>query len=263
MAWRLPLSQRMQRTRQQRPIVTISSTSNQATKPANVRSWRERIRHRLFSFYFDKFKRGYDNRHRVFSDIYRTGYWKGAESVSGPGSDLAFTEGFRPRLADWLQRHSTEVKTLLDAPCGDFNWMRHVPFPDGLAYTGADIVPELIRDVAARHAAPGRRFMELDIVSGPIPNADAWLCRDALFHFPFAAGARVIENFRASKARYLLATTFPDARNDTDIKFGWFHKINLAEAPYSLGEPLELIPDSGDDQKPGRFIGVWLNPNAG
>src|SRR4051812_27850000 len=60
----------------------------------------------------------------VFSDIYRNNSWGDAESVSGRGSTLARTEVIRRSLPGLLE--SVGARSLLDAPCGDFNWMRHV-----------------------------------------------------------------------------------------------------------------------------------------
>jgi len=38
---------------------------------------------------------------------------------------------------------------------------------------------------SARFADQKCSFIDMDIISDPLPRADAWLCRDVLFHFPF------------------------------------------------------------------------------
>src|SRR5688572_15166107 len=79
-------------------------------------------------------------RARVFCRIHAANEWGTVESRSGPGSTLARTEHLReglPRLLDELG-----VRSLLDAPCGDFHWMQHV-VPHLDRYVGVDIVPEL------------------------------------------------------------------------------------------------------------------------
>src|SRR5262249_48072014 len=48
----------------------------------------------------------------------------GAESVCGPGSSLSQTDEIRRMLP--LLISETGTRSFLDAPCGDFNWMRHV-----------------------------------------------------------------------------------------------------------------------------------------
>jgi hypothetical protein len=199
--------------------------------------------------------------HDVFETIYRDNLWDSAESRSGPGSELAYTAPLRSALGDWMHRHASDVTTFFDAPCGDLNWIRHVPMPAGWSYLGGDIVRPLIEENAQRYGAEGRRFRVHDIANDAIPDeVDAWLCRDVLFHLPFDLGVKAIARFRASKATYFLSTTFPGmAANTTDIEIGHYRDVNLAIAPYGLGEPIELLPDD-PDPNPVRFVGVWRNP---
>jgi hypothetical protein len=53
----------------------------------------------------------------IFDHFYRTNAWGTAESVSGPGSTLAYTTHLRTALPRLV--HDLGVHTLLDAPCGD------------------------------------------------------------------------------------------------------------------------------------------------
>src|SRR5579859_3324001 len=70
-------------------------------------------------------------RSAVFTAIYRLNYWnegKPAEtSISGPGSNLDATTRARDALLQVIAEFG--VRSLLDAPCGDLFWMRHVPLP--------------------------------------------------------------------------------------------------------------------------------------
>ena len=80
-----------------------------------------------------------------FQRIFEENTWGNTESVSGEGSNLDRTAVLRAKLPALLARHG--VQSMLDAPCGDFYWMKEVPLGD-IDYTGADIVPEIIdRDV--------------------------------------------------------------------------------------------------------------------
>ena len=88
----------------------------------------------------------------VFTQIYRTNKWGGNESRSGKGSSLAQTQQVRNALPGLLQ--AFRIRSMLDLPCGDFQWMKEVDLR-GVDYLGADIVPELIAERSARHAAPG------------------------------------------------------------------------------------------------------------
>ena len=43
------------------------------------------------------------------------------------------------------------IHTILDIPCGDFHWMKHVSL-DSINYTGADIVADLIQKNKQKYA---------------------------------------------------------------------------------------------------------------
>ncbi len=79
---------------------------------------------------------------KLFTRIYARNSWRDAESRSGPGSTIARTDLLRSRLSDMVRE--LQVRSLLDVPCGDFNWMRLTELP-GVDYVGADVVLELVR----------------------------------------------------------------------------------------------------------------------
>ena len=79
----------------------------------------------------------------------------------------------------------------------------------GIEYIGGDIVEPLIHANRERFESPARRFLKVDIISGPLPEADVILCRDCLVHFSFANIAATFRTVKASGAEYFLTTTFP------------------------------------------------------
>ena len=98
--------------------------------------------------------------------------WGSKESVSGPGSTLAYTARLRAALPSLFDEFS--IKTVLDAPCGDYNWMRLVKRP-GVEYIGGEIVPELVDANNARYRDESTRFIHCDIVQDELPAADLWM----------------------------------------------------------------------------------------
>jgi SAM-dependent methyltransferase len=197
----------------------------------------------------------------TFTRIFEDGAWNSAESASGTGSTLAETEPIRALLPGLLKRLC--CKTILDLPCGDWNWMQHVDL-SGVDYTGGDIVDAVIEGNRAKYAAPNRRFEIMDILTGPLPKADLILSRDCLVHFSHADAMRAINNIRESGARYLLATTYPDHYKNTGhgnlaITTGQWYPINLAVPPFNLGRPLQIHLDGCPT--PGytdKSLGLWL-----
>jgi len=195
-----------------------------------------------------------------FQRIFEDNAWGNSESVSGEGSNLARTAVVRAKLPGLLARHG--VRSLLDAPCGDFYWMKEVELGD-VEYIGADIVPEIIERDIRWYAAPRRRFVVCDLVEDALPAADLILCRDCLVHLPDAEIRKAIENFRRSGATWLLTTTFTGDRKNHDIELGEWRAINFERPPYSFPSPVEVINEESDevDEELGAFpdksLGLW------
>ena len=192
-----------------------------------------------------------------FERMYETNLWSGTESRSGVGSSLAATARLRGELPPLLR--SLEVRRLLDVPCGDFHWMRRVDL-SGIDYFGGDIVRAAVEANQARHGNQHRRFVVADLTAGPLPSADAILCRDCLVHFSFANIARAFRVMRASGAKWLLTTTFTGQRDNRDIADGDWRPLNLERAPFNLPAPHAAIVE-GCTEEGGAYadksIGVW------
>ena len=128
------------------------------------------------------------------------------------------------------------VKLLFDAPCGDFNWMRKVPIPEGFSYLGGDVAPSIIRDARTNHAAANRDFRVFDVAADRFPQADLWFCRDCLFHLPEALVFRALANFARSEIPWAMLTTHrtPPGHLNTDIPPGEFRLLDFFAPPFSL-----------------------------
>jgi len=190
----------------------------------------------------------------VFDAIWRRNLWGGTESRSGLGSGVARTAEFRAALEAFLSEIG--CRSLYDAPCGDFVWMRHVRLPPGAVYIGADIVPGLIAEAQALYGQPGRWFRVADIVSQPPPAADVWLCRESLFHLSLAEGAAVLDHWRRSSIPWFLSTTTPTLGSNPDIVTGGWRPLNLERPPFGLPPPALRLPD-GSERDPDKIVGAW------
>ncbi len=195
----------------------------------------------------------------VFTAIYRSNAWQNSESRSGPGSTVVRCEPVRQALRTLIDELG--VRTLLDAPCGDFNWMKEFALDD-TAYLGVDIVPELIERNQRCYSKARCQFRCLNITTGPLPRADLLFCRDGLVHLSNDDVLRALDVFRRSGSRYLAATTFPAQPANAAIVTGAWWPLNLEKAPFHLPEPLQLFSDGCS--LPGytdKALGVWrLNP---
>ena len=187
----------------------------------------------------------------LFSEIYWKNSWQDSESVSGSGSSLARTTVVRNQLPLLLQELGTT--TLLDAACGDFNWMRCTKL-EGIKYIGVDIVPGLITLNQRLFASDERTFMVLDITQHVIPKADVILCRDCLIHLSFQDVQRTIANFKRSGCAYLLATTHISVPENIDAPSGGWRSLNLQLSPFNFSEPLKMIVEN---EETGKCLGLW------
>lgn len=188
---------------------------------------------------------------RIFTRHYRTNYWGGKESVSGPGSSLAATkvvrEGLPPLLAE------LKIQRILDAPCGDHFWMSQVEALGAIDYLGVDIVEPLIERNRSRFPGPRRRFLALDITRDPLPAADLLLCRDALPHLTEEQIFAFLHNFLDSGIPWLLVTQHDVARNERKPA-GLFRPLNLEAAPYRLPPSRRRLADGPQGMK---WLALW------
>lgn len=198
----------------------------------------------------------------AFTDIYnsrRNNIGK-KESISGPGSDLYQTSMIRREIPNIIKE--VGAKIMLDAPCGDFYWMRRTNL-DIDKYIGIDIVPELIIQNQEKYGNEYREFMIANITIDDLPQADIVLCRDCLVHLPFPDIISAIKNFKKSGSRYLLTTTFTDVniniRNKDTIIGGW-RPINLELYPFNLPKPIKVIRETRGNIRGvpyDKSLGLW------
>ncbi|MBF0311340.1 MAG: hypothetical protein HQL56_17630 [Magnetococcales bacterium] len=178
--------------------------------------------------------------------------WSASGTRSGSGSTLTATSALREAFFSALRE--MKIRILLDAGCGDLNWIQSVTTELEL-YLGVDLVEA---QTAANRVLFAHRknhfFNSADLCHDPLPRADLILCRHTLTHLPNRLVTPALRNFRATGSRYLMATTFPDRAN-TDIAPGQWRPINLNAPPFSLPPPFRRIADG--ESRHGCFLGVW------
>ena len=187
----------------------------------------------------------YTSRQSVFTRVYESAAWGSQESGSGTASELRATEDIREGLPGALRR--LEVRSLLDAPCGDWNWMQQVDLSGLDEYYGVDIVPPVIEANVTKFGSPHRHFAVADLTRDSLPAADAILCRDALVHVSYQDAAKILAGFKATGATWLLLNTYPEVtRNRNQFTGHRWRRLNFRLEPFGFPEPVEMIPDGGD-----------------
>ncbi len=180
------------------------------------------------------------------------------ESIAGPGCSLKSTIEIRRALP--LLFSSLGINSMLDARCGDFNWLRFVDLRLE-KYYGADIVPSLVERNRELYENERRKFIVADITKDFLPETDLILCRDFLVHLSFADIFSALRNFSSSGSKYLLTTTFPDKQSNSDIETGDWRTLNFGLPPFNFPAPVKLLNEKcaeGGGEFADKSLGLWL-----
>ena len=186
-----------------------------------------------------------DNTIEIFNTIHDNRLWSSPESISGKGSEKNYTQNLRIWLIENIPKYG--IRNVVDAPCGDFNWMRYVLSDVSVNYIGLDIVEELIKINKMKYSSSNIIFKKSNIIDEAIPDCDLLIVRDCLFHFSYADINQFLKNIKKTNYKYLLTTSHivsSDFKN-FDIKTGDFRKIDLFKSPFNFSKDsvLECIND--------------------
>ncbi|MBI5728043.1 MAG: class I SAM-dependent methyltransferase [Ignavibacteriales bacterium] len=193
-----------------------------------------------------------------FSFIHENNFWGGNNSVSGEGSDSAQTAAIRSALPKIFSAYN--INSLLDIPCGDFNWMKTMDL-SMLEYTGADIVREIVDKNNCLFVSSNKKFLKLNLIQDALPQVDLVFCRDCLVHLSFADIHSSLKNIYRSGAKYLLTTTFTGCKVNEDIVSGDWRILNFMKYPFNFPEPLVLLNENcteGNGTFADKSLGLWV-----
>ncbi len=200
------------------------------------------------------------NNEAIFTKIYKDNRWGSDESISGRGSELRQTIEVSLAINDVVTKR--KVNSVLDAPCGDFNWMPHVlsQFPN-VSYLGVDIVKPIIGSLQQKYSDHSNwRFAVADITEDQLPSSDLIICRDCLVHLSNEDVKLALGNFALSGAKFLLTTQYPNELINVDTIDGHWRPINLLIPPFSLPEYIDIYDTDyrdGGRNHPGNHLALW------
>jgi len=180
----------------------------------------------------------YKNDRNVFTTIYKNNIWNSNESYSGDGSRISTIKTIREKLPVLWRQYG--IKTFLDAPCGDYNWMKEVN-KDNIIYIGGDIVNEIIDENNKKYQQENVSFKVMDITNDILPTVDMIFCKDCLQHLSYENIFKALQNFKKSNSKYLLTTSYPLTISNWDIFDGDCRPLNLRIKPFNLPAPITRI----------------------
>ena len=173
-----------------------------------------------------------------FAEIYKNNFWSSRETLSGEGSEVAYTEPIR----NWLIKNipKLNVKNFVDAPCGDYNWMKLVMPKVDINYIGIDIVDSVINKNKSEYGSSKVDFRIGNICEDLLPACDIIMVRDCLFHLSFEDINKFLANLRRTNYKYLLTSTHIVEQDfdNSDIITGDFRFIDLFSNPFNFDPKL-------------------------
>lgn len=203
----------------------------------------------------------------IFSKIYDTYGFGSEESRSGIGSTLEQTEHTRTEIKAIVK--NLNIKSVVDIPCGDFNWMKDIVYRFE-SYVGGDIVPQCIETNQRKYGNETIKFINFDLLTDPIPEADLLIVRDVIGHFPIDDAYKIAKNIVSSKCKYLLSTTWYNTNGKEYYKqhinkgaeaHGRFFPVCLMAKPFNFPEPIDYIIEDVmvDDYDKGnrKVLALW------
>lgn len=225
-----------------------------------TRFLREKLRRipgaRTAAYHFRHLRAQVLSHETTFRHVFEHNEWEDSESASGTGSNLRATEVIRRELP--LLWRQFGIRRLVDIPCGDFQWMRHLVHELD-SYVGMDVVQDVI-DRAMVYGTPHVRFTYGNLLTSDLPVADCIMVRDCLVHFSYGDAFRAIRNLQRAPARFLLLTTFPRHDNRNSITGAYWRPLNMEGAPFSFPKPLAVI-NEGCEEIGGtcddKSLGLW------
>lgn len=193
-----------------------------------------------------------NKRKEAFTNIYRTHYWGGGEETrSGSASLLSATVDIIKELIKIINKYN--IKSILDCPCGDFNWMKEIVnnFDN---YIGVDIVDFIIEENKKKYSKDNINFYILDICEDSIDyDVDLIFSRDCVQHLTTNEVIKFINNIKKSKAKYLLISTSEEVVNNLrreSIPTDYIN-INFELEPFNFPKPLYYFIDNNS------AMGLW------
>lgn len=138
----------------------------------------------------------------AFDEIYRKGYWKQGEALSGVGSEGSWADDYCAVVADLVRSHG--LKSAVDAGCGDFSIGARLA-PLFQSYRALDVSPFIIARNRSLHGhLPNVQFETADLTIDPMPAADLVMVRQVLQHLTNSQIKAFLDTIDRSGARMAL-----------------------------------------------------------
>jgi len=127
------------------------------------------------------------------------------ETYSGPGSLLENTDLLIENLNLFIK--DFDIKSIIDVPCGDFNYMSKVNLDD-IEYLGLDISENAINLCNLKNNNSNINFKVFDATIEKLPYADLILIKDLFLHLSFEHINKILDNVKSSGCKYFATSRY-------------------------------------------------------
>jgi len=188
-----------------------------------------------------------------------------SKNYSGDGSLPEQTKELIKNIPEIIKQYN--INTLLDIPCGDFEYMKYIysTIPN---YIGGDISENVIK--RNRELYPGVNLQVINLQTDPLPNCDCILVRDLFVHLTYDEIKNCLRNIKKHNIKYILTTTFTKTGvirsvNWTNViispEYVFWQPINLEIEPLKFPKPLYLLNENcteANNKFNDKSLGLWL-----
>jgi len=159
------------------------------------------------------------------------------ETFSGPGSLLENTDLLVKNLNIFIKEY--KIKTIIDVPCGDFNYMSKVNLDD-IEYLGLDVSKKAINICNNKAHDSNIKFNVFDATNQQLPYANLIIVKDLFLHLSFLDIQKILDNIKSSGSNYLAVSRYSNGNViNKDQQSGLSARtIEITKEPFNFNYPI-------------------------
>lgn len=159
------------------------------------------------------------------------------ETYSGPGSLLENTDLLIENLNKFIREFN--IKSIIDAPCGDFNYMSKVNL-DNINYLGLDVSKNAINRCNAKNQKSNISVRVSDATNESLPYADLILIKDLFLHLSFEHIKKILDNVKSSGCKYFATSRYSHGNEINKDKSSSLtaRSIEITTEPFNFNYPI-------------------------
>lgn len=186
------------------------------------------------------------NSYDIFTKIYERDKWTNG---SGPGSVPDNATPYMLVLQKFLDR--SDIQSIVDLGCGDWQMMKHITLAEGKNYIGYDVVVPLIERNNKIYGSSNIKFHTISTMNELEGiSADLIVVKDVLMHVPNSEVQYFVDKILPNYKYALITNDFNESvHNNKDIKFGDFRSLDLTLPPFDLKGANLLLEYYGPTRK--------------